>query len=188
MLGSTFFTAIFLTVNHLFPIFALPTVSKENVLAGQSLTLTHVLAKRDWFPADQTCNDPEDWHSRNCVAQEVDKIWYDTCIDIDGDVTYGWGTCPDNTICMDTYGPEPDQAPTITCVIRPTCDACKPSIAAGPPPVSGQIGVYKVGKDHYSIRPQLRAVSVTMETSISKASVTAFMEGTYQTSQLTLTR
>ena len=186
MLGSIFFTTIFLTINHLFAIFALPPVSKDNILAGQSHNLTHTLAKRDWFPADQTCNDPADWHSRNCVAQEVDKIWYDTCIDADGDVSYGWGICPDETICMDTYGPEPDLAPTITCAIRPTCDACKPTITGGPPPVSGQTGVQQVNTN-YAINPELRGVSITMETSISGASVTAFLEGTYKSSQLTVT-
>ena len=172
MLASIFFTTIFLTVNHLFTTFALPPVSKDNVSAGQSLGLTHVLAKRDWTPADQKCNDPEDWYARNCVTKEVDKIWYDSCMNDDGDEYYRWGVCPDETICMDTYGPEPDQAPTITCVIRPTCDACKPSITGGPPPANGQTGVYQLG-DPYEIRPPLRAISVTMETSISGASVTA---------------
>ena len=184
MLGSIFF---FLTVNHLFPIFALRSVTKDNVSAGQSLSLTHVLAKRDWFPTDQTCHDPEDWHSRSCVAQAVDRIWYDTCVDIDEDVSYGLGICPEDTICMNTYGPEPDQTPTIACVIRPTCDACKPSITGGPPPANGQTGTYRIGTNDNSIKPPLRAVSVTMESSISGASVTAFIEGTYQTSQLTLT-
>ena len=174
MLASICFTTIFLTVNHLFSIFALPPVSKDNDSAGPSLSPTHVLAKR------------EDWHARNCVAEEVDQIWYGECIDMDGDVSYGWGICPDETICMDVYGPEPDYAPTIACVIRPTCDACKPSIAGGPPPLNGQTGVYQLG-DPYEIRPPLRGISVTMETSISGASVTAFMEGTYQISQQTLT-
>ena len=182
MLGSILFTTIFLTVNHLFPIFALPPVSKDNISASQSLSLTHVLVKRDWSPADQTCDDPDDWHSRNCVAQAVDRIWYDTCVDADEDVRYGWGICPEDTICMDTYGPEPDQAPTIACVIRPTCDGCKPSILGGPPPAKGQTGTYQVGKINYALQPQKRAVSVTMKTSISGASVTSFMEGMYQTS------
>ena len=113
MLGSILFTTIFLTVNHLFPIFALPPVSKDNISASQSLSLTHVLVKRDCSPAYQTCDEQflacqssEDWRSRNCVAQPVDRIWYDTCVDDEGDVRYRWGICPEDTICMDTYGPE----------------------------------------------------------------------------------
>ena len=185
-LGSIFFTTIFLTINHLFPIFVLPPVSKDNISAGQLLNLTHTLAKRDWLPEDQMCNDPEDWHSRNCVAQEVDKIWCDTCIDVDGVVSYGWEICPDKTICMDTFGPEPDLAPTITCVILPTCNACTPSITGGPPPVSVQTRVQQVNMN-YAINPELHIVSITMETSKSGASVTVFLEGTYQSSQLTVT-
>ena len=184
MLDSIFLITIFLTVNHLSPIFALPPVSKDNVSAGQSLNLTHVLAKRDWFPADQKCDEPEHWHARNCVAEEVDRIWYDSCLDEEDIPYYGWGICPEDTICMDTYGPLPDQAPTITCVIRPSCDACKPNITGGPPPLNGQTGVYQLG-DPYEIRPPLRGISVTMETSISGASVTAFLEGTFQTFQKT---
>ena len=186
MLSSISFATIFLTVNHLFPIFALPPMSKDNVSASPSLSPTHALVKRDWFPADQTCDEPEEWHARNCVAEEVDRIWYDSCLDMEDIPYYGWGICPDDTICMDTYGPAPDYAPTISCVIRPRCDGCKPNITGGPPPTSGQTGVYTVG-DTYSVRPLRRAVSVTMETSVSEASVTAFMEGTYQTSLLTLT-
>ena len=187
MLGSIFFTTIFLTVNHLFPVFALPPVTKDNVLAGQSLSMTHVLAKRDWSPPDQTCDEPEHWNARHCVAEAVDRIWYDACIDMDGDVSYGFGICPEDTICMDTYGPEPDFPATIACVIRPTCDACKPSITGESPPANGQTGTYQIGTYDHSIKPTLRSVSVTMGSSISGASVTAFIEGTYQTSQLTLT-
>ena len=168
---------MFLSVNHFYPIFALPQVSKDNV---SSLDLTHVLAKRDWAPADQTCNEPEDWNARHCVAGEVDKIWYDECIDAEGDVTYGWGICPDETICMNTYGPEPDLEPTIACVYRPSCDGCTPSIAAGPPPARGQTGTHVFGAT-FALRPQLLGLPVVMDTSISKASITAFIEGTYQT-------
>lgn len=185
MLGLIFFTTIFLTVNHFHPIFALPPVSKDNVSTGQSLSLTHVLAKRVWTPPDQTCNEPEDWDARHCVAAAVDKIWYDSCIDAEGDVSYGWGICPDTTICMNVYGPEPDQAPTIACVYRPSCDSCRPTIAAGPPPASGQTGMHLFGA--WNIRPQILRFQVIMDKSISGASVTAFIEGTYQTFQPTLT-
>ena len=39
---------------------------------------------------------------------------------------------------------EPDQAPTIACVIRPICDACEASVLGGPPPAKGQTGTYRV--------------------------------------------
>ena len=96
---------------------------------------------------------------------------------MEGDVTYGWGICPEETICMNTYGPEPDQAPTIACVFRPSCDGCRPNIAAGPPPANGQAGVHLFGTS--SMRPRRLRLSVTIGTRIPGASVTAFMEGTY---------
>jgi hypothetical protein len=175
---SIFCTTIFLT--HLYPILAFPLVSKDDVAAGQSLDLTNALVKRQrYFPADQKCDDPQDWYGRNCLTI-LDQAWLDSCI-TEEDVDY-WrlGSCPDDTMCMDSFTPPPEEAPTIMCVIRPTCDGCKPDIRGGPPSEGGQVGVYHVAD-------RRRSVSVEIVDTISQATVTAFMEGTYQISQLTLT-
>ena len=175
---SIFCTTIFLT--HLYPILAFPLVFKDDVAVGQSLNLTNALMKcQHYLPTDQKCNNPQDWYGRNCLTI-LDQVWLDLCITEDDIDYWRFGNCLDDTMCMDSYTPPPEEAPTIMCVIHPICNGCKPDIHGGPPLEGRQVGVYHVADCRCSI-------SVEIVDTISQATVTAFMEGTYQISQLTLT-
>lgn len=58
MILSVVFTTILLIVNHFYLNFALPTVCKGSVAAGQSFNLTHSLVKHAEIPSDQKCRQP----------------------------------------------------------------------------------------------------------------------------------
>jgi hypothetical protein len=180
------FTAFFLTVNHLYLTFASPIASKDSVADGQSLNLTHALAKRDYTPTDQLCNEPDDWLHRNCLTTTSDRAWVDSCLHIDDDedddVEY-WeqGECPPGTMCMNTYSPPPDSIPTIICMFRPTGFTDLPRTNGDRPPPAGQVGVTEVQNSYTPIAME-RIVSVPIKHNIARASVSAFIEGMYQTS------
>jgi hypothetical protein len=177
MLVSTFFTIIFVTINHLYSTFASPIASEEGVAAGQSLNLTHALAKRDYVPVDQLCDEPEDWLSRSCFSVLLDQAYLDTCMY--ENLEWKLGSCPPGTMCMNTYSPPPDVSPTIICMIRPLGPAGNPS---GNPPANGQVGYQQVSNVG-NTAPVERIVSVELEKAVRVGAVSAFIEGTYKISQ-----
>jgi len=176
MLVSTFFTTIFLTTNH-YSTFASPIASEEGV---QLLNLTHALAKRDYVPVDQLCNEPTDWLSRNCLSSQLDQVWLDNCMDDQEDEYSKLGICPPGTMCMNTYSPPPDYFPTIICMIRPLGPAGNPS---GNPPANGQAGLYQVSNANDSTAVE-RIVSVELGKDVLAGAVSALIEGMYHISQL----
>jgi hypothetical protein len=182
MLVSTFFTTIFLTINNLYSTFASPIASEDGVAAGQLLNLTHALAKRDYVPVDQLCEDRAHWLFRNCLSWLLDSAWIDTCLGED-EVGYDkLGGCPVGTMCMNTYSPPPDYTPTIICMIRPSGPNGNPS---GNPPANGQVGYYRLSEQ--GISDSTTAISVALVRAVKRAAVSAFIEGTYKIFQLVLT-
>lgn len=174
MLFSATFTTIFVTVNHLYSTFASPIVSKGDVATGRSLNQTHSLVKRAYVPNDQKCREPEDWNLRRCVTGGGDRAWEDQCIDHDLHEYYGFGSCPEDTMCMFALSPEPDVALTIACVGRP-----KDKSQSNNNPNS-QTGVVSVPNSAFGTGdPVERIVSIPVVKAMSGASVSAFMEGTY---------
>ncbi|KIM86070.1 hypothetical protein PILCRDRAFT_333260 [Piloderma croceum F 1598] len=174
MLVSTFSTAIFLTINHLYSTFASPIASEAGLAAGQSLNLTHALAKRDsdYVPVDQLCNVPEDWLFRNCFSAYLDKVYVDECMD-DYEVYWKLGSCPQGTMCMNTFGPPPDYIPTIICLNIPLGPAGNPS---GNPPANGQVGYQQVSNAG-NAAPVECIVSVELENDVTAGAVSAIIEG-----------
>jgi len=173
MLVSTFFTTIFLTINHLHSTIASPIVSEEGVVAGQSLNLTHALAKREYVPVDQLCDEPEDWLSRSCFSAQGDRAYVDTCMNEDLDETWMLGRCPVGTICMNTFSPPPEYDPTIICMIRPLALAGNPS---GNPPANGQVGCQQVSNAGNGA-PVERMVSVELGKAVTAGAISAYIEG-----------
>ena len=189
MLVSIFFTTMFLTVNHLYSIVASPLVSEDDVVASDSHNLTHAPTKREYLPPGMLCEPGEIWYARNCFGEELDKVWVDFCWDtVHGRLKERFGICPGDSICMNAWGPpNPVQpATTIMCFLRPDQEIDNPKTIGQPPP-PGQCGVYIVTKS-YSLLPAQHVVSVPITKTITKASVAAYLGGTYLISQwLTVT-
>jgi len=188
MLASTLaFTTTLLTINHLYLILALLLASANAAPTNHSLNVTHVLAKRQWYPITQLCQNPEDWVARECVGGRVfDRAWRDECVDDDGDVDYDWGECPTDSVCVDTIHSQNNQLyQTITCITRPNKEAQPPNTSSQPPP-TGQCGIQLVS-GAYTLRPAVRTVPIEITQAISGAAITSFMEGTYKISQQTVT-
>ena len=188
MLASMAFTTTLLTINHLYLILVLPLASANPVPASDSLNVTHVLAKRAWYPITQLCENPEDWVARECVGGKIfDRAWRDECVDHEGDVDYDWGQCPTDSVCVDTIHKQGDNLyQTIMCINRPNKEAQQPNTSSKPPP-SGQCGV-QVVSGAYTLRPAVRTVPVEITQAISGAAITSFIEGTYKISQQAVTR
>lgn len=164
MLFSIIFTAIFLTVNHLYTIFASPIISNGDVAAGQSLNLTH--SKIEYYPPDYLCQKSIEWAFRACVTEIDDRTWGDLCINSTTFDRYGrLGSCPQNTMCMNICF---SSKITIFCIGRPS-DVID---------LSGnqQTGVVKIETGTTTV-PMDYTVSVPLAKSISAASVSALIEG-----------
>ena len=176
-----------LTIGHLDLILASPLTSMNDVPASHLLNLTHVLAKRQWYPITQLCAQPEQWVSRQCVGGRIfDRAWRDECVDDEGDVDYDWGQCPENTVCVETIHNQNNRLyQIIDCVTRPDKEAQKPNSTYQPPP-SGQCGV-EVVSGAYTLIPAVLTVPIKIQQAISGAAVTSYMEGTYKISQPTVT-
>ena len=178
MLFSTIFTIIMLTSNHPF---ASPAVYKRDIPADQSLNSTHLLAKRVYYPPDQLCNNPRDWVARRCIAVVSDRLWWDVCLGMtmigDPYLYVRGGFCAENAMCfnifVDSQNPEdPAQTPTSVCIERPQLLTV---INTAPDGIMMQSGVVAVAGD---TNPQ-QTMSIRVLNGISKASVSAFIEGTY---------
>jgi hypothetical protein len=168
MLFSIFFIAIFLIVNHLHSTVASLIVSKVD--GGQSLNLTHSLAKRDYTPNDQRCGDASRWRTRKCRPATSDRTWEDECVTTFGGMTittYVLSSCPLNTICSNILSPAPDYKQTIACNDRPEGE----TESSG----SGQTGVIAVG----SVVTRMHTVLVPVLSRVAQASVSALIEGMY---------
>lgn len=184
MFLSIFFTTIVLTGNHLYPILASPLVAKDDF---QSLNYPHILAKpkraSTFIPADFACNTRSQWRARQCKGGADDTVWVDTCAFPSGKNTYTReGVCPDNTMCMNKYSIL--SALMVRCVERPQSKTGAPVTGGTQVTADGQVGVYPVST-FFSEEPEQLNVSVAITKTISTASVTAYLEGTYQSSQLT---
>ncbi|KIM83715.1 hypothetical protein PILCRDRAFT_7114 [Piloderma croceum F 1598] len=126
MLSSIIFTTIFLTINYLYSTFASPVVLNGDVATGQSLKVTHSLAKR-WYPDDQKCATPAQWVSRVCRPTIGDRAWEDRCTGPNGGVVirYALSLCSDeNTICSNIIY---QFQQTILCVPRPVAQSQVPA-------------------------------------------------------------
>src|ERR1700729_2659204 len=176
MLFSIIFTTTFLTGNHLYATFASPMASKGDVAAGQSLNLTQSLAKRVYSPPDTLCRPTIGWVQRQCLDIVDDLTWVDTCLGLDAYlhpyvyVTFGF--CPIGKICMNTFAPSgspggPPLVRVIFCMDRP-------SIFTNSIP-GLQTGVTMVTSTN-SLHTN---IEVPLVNSISAASVSAVLEGTY---------
>jgi len=163
---SIIFTTIFLTANHLYSTFASPVASEGGVAAGQSLNLTHSLAKRVNIPADQLCRQPSDWVGRMCLYEIDDGAWADRCLGDDLVKYWRDGHCPPNLICMNKLT-DPEVI-TITCISRPS-----EASTSGSNQITGVVPITNVN----SIRPAEKIVSVAIDKKISLASVSAMIEG-----------
>jgi hypothetical protein len=166
MLLSIIFTTI-LTVNNPYSTFASPIVSNGDVATGQSLNVTHLLAKR-WYPDDQQCADPARWRRRICKPLIGDRAWEDQCTGPNGvkSMHMAIRVCPENTICSDIIR---NYQITIVCNDIPAIEN-----VPGP---SQQTGVAIFGAV-YQPNVQFRE-SVTLLNDIKAASVYALLEGTY---------
>jgi len=145
-------------------------VPKDGVAAVQSFNLTHSLVKRvDYYPPDQLCEDSFGWVRRTCLTVLDDRTWFDSCLNDDDEPYIKLGSCPINTICMNTFGPSPDYDPTIFCIGRPSV---KYDYGA-----AHQIGV-EVVNDERTPGPMERIVSVDIQRPIVAASIACLIEGT----------
>lgn len=167
MLVPMIFTTVFLIINHLYLTFASPIVSKGNVTAGQSFSLTHSLVKRVEIPSDQKCHQLSDWVGRSCVIEFGDQSWADTCLGDDFVKYWKLGSCPENTMCTNKFIlPE---TITIVCIDRPSGVANTGA--------DQQTGVADLGA---ATEPAMEhVVSIPILNPISGASVSALIEGTY---------
>jgi hypothetical protein len=166
MLFSIFFTNIFLIVNHLHSTVASLIVSKDD--DGQSLNLTHSLAKRDYYPPDYLCGRASYWRSRTCRSSVNDYAWADKCVAIFGATiitSYPESICPVNTMCSNIWTPPPNPKQTIACIDRPVAVAESSS--------HGQTGVFQVGGGG------VHTVLVPMVSLLAQVSVSALIEGMY---------
>jgi hypothetical protein len=166
MILSVVFTTILLIVNHFYLTFALPTVCKGSVAAGQSFNLTHSLVKHAKIPSDQKCHQPSDWVGRSCIIQLGDKAWTDKCLGDNGVIYWRLGICPPNKMCTNTFI-LPD---TITIV----CIDCPSGITDTG--TNQQTGVTELGAGSEPAREHI--VSIPVLNPISGASVSAVIEGT----------
>ena len=188
MFLSIFFTTIVLTGHHLYPILASPLVAKDDFAGGQSLNYPHILAKpkragASFIPPDFACNTRSQWRARQCKGGADDKVWVDICAFPSGQNTYTReGVCPDNTMCMNKYSIL--SALMVRCVERPQSQTTAPVTGGTQVTADGQVGVYRIS-NIFGLSPEQRNVSVPITKIISTASVTAYIEGTYQSSQLT---
>jgi hypothetical protein len=168
MLFSIFFTTIFLIINHLHSTVASLVVSKDD--DGQSLNLTHSLAKSNYIPSDQKCSAAAQWQSRTCQPTSSDRTWADKCLVTFGAMSttsYVYSSCPLNTMCSNILSPAPDYKQTITCIDRPEDVTELPG--------NGQTGVFVVGSDV----ARVHIVPVPVLSVIAQASVSALIEGMY---------
>ena len=187
MLASMAFTTTLLTINHLYFILVFPLASANAIPARDSLNVTHVLAKRQWYPINQLCQNAEEWVARQCVGGKIfDRAYRDECVDHNGEVDYDWGECPTDSVCVDTIHSQNDLLyPTITCITRPNKEAQQPNTSYKPPP-TGQCGV-QVVSGAYTLRPAVRTVPIEITQAISGAAITSFIEGTYKICQQAVT-
>jgi len=171
MVSAIIFTTIFLTINYLHSTFASPIVSNGDVATGQSLNVTHSLAKRQWAPADQKCTTPAQWQSRVCRPTIGDRAWEDRCRGPNGAevIRYVLSLCSDeNTICSNII--YQNMIETIECIPRPVAQSQVPA-------PNQQTGVSPFGSN-YDLNVE-HIQSVTLTNDISLASVSALLEGTY---------
>ena len=91
-----FFTTTFLTLNHLYSIFASDSPIVSNGIAtDQSLNLTHALARCVVVPPDQQCDQVDDWLERRCLTDEHGYGgWVDKCMDDGGYAYEKVDSCP----------------------------------------------------------------------------------------------
>ena len=110
-----------------------------------------------------------------------DRLWWDFCLGVSmNDTPYVYlraGFCAENAMCFDMFvdsqDPEdPDPAPTSVCIERPMLLTV---IITTPDGILIQTGVVAVAGD---INPH-QTMSIQVLNGISKASVSAFIEGTY---------
>jgi hypothetical protein len=170
MVSAIIFTTIFLTINYLYSTFASLIVSNGDVATGQSLNVTHLLAKRQWAPADQKCTTPAQWQSRVCRPTIGDRAWEDRCRGPTGGevIRYVLSLCSDpNTICSNQIYQNKE---TILCIPRPVAQSQVPA-------PNQQTGVSQFGSI-YDLNVE-HIQSVTLTNDISLASVSALLEGTY---------
>jgi len=169
-----------LTSNHLYLIFASPALYKHDVPADQSLNVTHLLAKRVYYPPDQLCNSPDDWAVRRCIYPVSDRLWWDLCLYVTANGTpfvyIRPGACDIGKMCfnmlVDNQDLEfPGTAPTSMCIDRPKLSSV---IDISPDGIKVQSGVVAVAG---SADPQ-RTMSIQVLSDIPKASVSGFIEGT----------
>jgi hypothetical protein len=179
MLFSIIFTAIFLTVNHLYSTLASPMVSNGG---GKSLNLTHSLAKRDYVPPDVLCDHAEEWIGRSCLSIMDDRTWMDTCLTDEDDerIYIRIGSCLSDQICMNTFvtvvadeEQNLDNYRTIMCISHPFDEVHRTEEKG----LKVQSGVYTI--DDGGTGPAEHTVPVSIQDPISAASVSALIEGTY---------
>ena len=99
-----FFTTTFLTLNHIYSIFASDSPIVSNGIAtDQSLNLTHALARRVVVPPDQQCDQIDDWLERRCLTDEHGYGgWVDKCMDDSGYAYEKVDSCPIGMVCRNT--------------------------------------------------------------------------------------
>ena len=192
MFFSIIFTAIILTSNHLYSTFASPMVSKRGVPADQSLNLTHSLAKRnDYWPPNQLCELEEDWIARRCLGSVSDRTWQDVCLSFTNDGRHIYievilGSCGENELCFNKVMESDDPSDTLPihtseCIPRPGRGTV---VATNPDGDPEQTGVLEVMGRGVGAGPS-QVLSILIVTPLSKASVSAFIEGTYGISSFT---
>lgn len=84
------------------------------------------------------------------------------------DFEYVTGTCPENTMCQDTFTLDIPPRETIACIKRPTT---KDHLEPGE-----QSGVYTVTNEDSTV-PAQHIVSVKIGTNLEHATVSALLEG-----------
>ena len=182
------FIVIFLTVNHLQSTFASPIVSEDTIDDGQLLELTDTVATQAEAvaPPGQLCDRPLQWRSRRCIASQLDRAWVDRCRRPgENHWYYRFGSCPADKMCINTLFRRVQHGQSfltrnIYCLGRPKTRIEKPVALIKVP--SGQVGVIPINTfDQVFKNPD---ISVVVESTIGNASITALIEGTYQTSKL----
>lgn len=165
MLFSIIFTTVFPTINHIYSTFALPMVSK---VAASNATLTQPAKRDGWAPQDQKCTTAAQWLSRICQPDIGDRVWVDHCTGPQGGeaICYVYSSCPERTMCSNVIR---NYKSTIVCIGRPSIDTVSQT--------GQQTGVFSVANTFDLNEEYIE--SVTLVTSISLASVSAFLEGKY---------
>jgi hypothetical protein len=184
------FITVFLTANYLHSTCASPIVSEDTVIDSQLLDLTDTVATQAGVlaPPDQLCDRITQWRYRKCISTLLDRAWLDWCYTGTALGKTKFGSCPVNTMCMNTlfrrttrYG-RSVLTRSIYCLSRPKTRQESPVVSIAVSAMSGQVGFIPINT--FDLSSTSQSVPVKVGSTLANVSITAMIEGAYQISKL----